>query len=175
MSLLARLGLGGTTANATDPNDIVAAVRARLGRLPADRAEMVAAFAGLLMRVAHADETVSDTEASALRHLVREHSGLSPDEAEAVVDLLARRAEGFGGIEYAQLTRAMNEHATPNDKLHLLDCLYEVAAADGLATIVEEEQIRAVARALMLSHGQLIEVRRRHAAALEVLQRPRSS
>lgn len=175
MSLLARLGFGGSAPSLTDSNDVVAAVRARLGRLPSDRAEMVAAFAGLLMRIAHADEAVSDTEATTLRRLVRDHSGLAQEEAETIVDLLARQAADLGGIEYSQLTRAMNEHATPADKVHLLDCLYEVAAADGVATIVEEEQIRAVARALMLSHGQLIEVRRRHAAALEILQRPRPS
>lgn len=169
MSLLARLGLG-LPAAPERPGDLVAAVRARLARLPAARAEMVAAFAGLLMRVAHADAEVSDAEAAALRRLVAEHAGLGADETETVASLVESHLESVAGIEYSQLTRAMNTHASPEEKLRLLDCLYAVATADDVATVVEEEQIRAVARALMLSHAQLMDVRGRYAAQLEVLR-----
>jgi uncharacterized tellurite resistance protein B-like protein len=169
MSLLARLGLG-PSATSDGPGDLLAAVRARLARLPAPRAEMVAAFAGLLLRVAHADAHVSDPEAAALRRLVAEHAGLGAEETDAVASLVTSRLESVAGIEYSRLTRAMNAHASSDEKLRLLDCLYAVAAADDVATVVEEEEIRAVARALMLSHAQLIEVRRRYADRLEVLR-----
>lgn len=169
MSLLARLGLG-RGARPERSDDLLTAVRAQLDRLPPARAELAAAFAGLLMRVAHADETVSDAEAAALRDLVASHAGLDAAETEAVTALVASHLEGLAGIEYSRLTRAVNAHASPEEKLHLLDCLYAVASADALATVVEEETIRTIARALMLSHAQLIEVRRRYADRLEVLR-----
>lgn len=168
MSLLARLGLA-PSAPPPEPG-LLSAIRARLDRLPAERAEMVAAFAGLLMRVADAEDHVSEAEMAALRRLVAENARLGQDETEAVADLVASQLESVAGIEYSQLTRTMNAHASPEEKLRLLDCLYAVATADGVATVVEEEQIRAVARALMLSHADLIAVRQRYASRLEVLR-----
>jgi uncharacterized tellurite resistance protein B-like protein len=171
MSLLAHLGLGSPPSTSTvADDDLVSAVRARLARLPAARAEMIAAFAGLLIRVAAADDDVSPAEAAALRRLVAARAGLGADETEAVADLVTSRLESLSGIEYSRLTRTLNEHASPEEKLQLLDCLYAIATADDLVTVVEEEQIRAVARALMLSHEQLIEVRHRYADRLEVLR-----
>lgn len=170
MSLLARLGLAPSPAAADEADDLIGAVRKRLARLSAERAEMVAAFAGLLMRVANADGVVSETEAVALRRLVEERTDLGHEETEVVATLVTGRVEGVAGIEYSRLTRVMNAHATPAEKLQLLDCLYAVATADDLASVAEEEEIRAVARALMLSHVQLIEVRQRYAAQLEVLR-----
>jgi uncharacterized tellurite resistance protein B-like protein len=105
-----------------------------------------------------------------LRRLVAQHAGLGADESEAVAALVTSHLESVAGIEYSQLTRTMNAHASPAEKLRLLDCLYALAAADDVATVVEEEEIRAVARALMLSHAQLIEVRRGYADRLEVLR-----
>ena len=171
MSLLARLGLGPSRRPTSKPDDdLVSVVQTRLGRLPADRAEMIAAFAGLLIRVAHADDEVSEVEAVALRRLVDEHADLGADETEAVATLVTSHLARMAGIEYSRLTRAMNAHASPEEKLRLLDCLYAMATADDIVTVVEEEQIRAVARALMLSHTQLIEVRKRYADQLEVLR-----
>lgn len=169
MSLLARLGFA-SSPGAPTPTDLLSEVRAHLGRLPPARAEMIAAFAGLLVRVAHAEEGVSDAEDAALRRLVAEHADLGPEDTDAVASLVTSHLDRMAGIGYAQLTRAMNDHATVEEKLHLLDCLYAIATADDVVTVVEEEQIRAVARALMLSHAQLIEVRKRYAAQLEVLR-----
>ena len=55
------------------------------------------------------------------------------------------------------------------EKEQLLDCLYAVATADETASFFEEEEIRAVARALMLSHDQFIQVRLRYKDKIELL------
>jgi uncharacterized tellurite resistance protein B-like protein len=166
MSLLARLGL--TQTEPSSRSRLKTAVRDRLARLPAARAEYVAAFAGLLVRVAHVDRTVGDDERAALAAQLAARTGLNADEAHAVADLVIE--EAIAGIEYAALTRSFNEIATGTEKEQLLDCLYAVATADETASFVEEEEIRAVARALMLSHQQFIAIRLRYKDKLELLK-----
>lgn len=169
MSLLRRLGLGGSAPERPDAG-LTAAVRDHFAHLPAERGELIAAFAGLLMRVAHADQDVSGAEDAALRRLVSEHAGLSQEETAALVTILTAQLERVAGIDYALLTRTLNDHASRDEKLHLIDCLYAIAAADDVASVVEDEEIRSVARALMISHRELIEIRRRYAERLEVIQ-----
>jgi len=168
MSLLKRLGLAGS-----DPpprNRYVAAVREHLERLPAERAEFVAAFAGLLVRVAHADMEISDAERRALRRVVNKNTGLSAAESEAVADTVVHYTETLAGIDYASLTSTLNEFANEADKKNLIDCLYAIATADDIVSIIEDEEIRQVARALLLTHAQFIEIRTRYKEQLEVIQ-----
>jgi uncharacterized tellurite resistance protein B-like protein len=168
-----RLGFGSRPQEPAAASALSAAVHAHLAHLPRERAELVAAFAGLLMRVAHADQEVSAAEDTALRRLVREHAGLGASESEAVATLVTSHAQGIAGIDYALLTRAMNEHASPDDKLHLVECLYAIATADDLVSVVEDDQIAAVGRALMVTRGSMLEIRARHRERLEVVQAAR--
>ena len=168
MSLLKRLGLA-----RSDPpprNRYTAAVREHLDRLPAERAEFVAAFAGLLARVAHANREVSDAERKAMRRVITRNVGLSAAESEAVADTVVHHAIELGGIDYASLTNTLNELGSGADKEHLIDCLYAVATADDTVSVVEDEEVRQVARALLLTHSQFIEIRRRYKEQLEVIQ-----
>jgi uncharacterized tellurite resistance protein B-like protein len=170
MRLRSILGLGAPTPSSSRHHKLVDAIRARIGVRPPARIELIAAFAGLLVRVAHTDLEISTEERAMLRRLIQEHVGLSPDEAAAVATVTTEYATGLAGIDYAALTRAFNEQATPADKQHLVECLYAIAAAGDSISVGEDEEIRAVARALLLSHAQVIAIRRRHADSLEVLQ-----
>jgi archaeosine-15-forming tRNA-guanine transglycosylase len=67
----------------------------------------------------------------------------------------------------------MNEYASPDDKLHLVECLYAIATADDLVSVVEDDQIAAVGRALMLPRAPMLEIRARHRDRLEVVQAAR--
>jgi len=169
MRLRALLGLDDARPPARRDR-LVAAVRAELADLAPARAELVAAFAGLLVRIAHADLEISDAERAALRELVAAHTGLGADESAAVAAIVAEHATGVAGIDYAALTAAFNEHATVAEKEHLIDCLYAIAAVGSPVTVVEDEEIRAVARALLLSQAQRIAVRSRYKEQLEVIQ-----
>jgi uncharacterized tellurite resistance protein B-like protein len=174
MSLLRHLGFGPRHADATTPpNGLSAAVRERLAHLPPARAELAAAFAGLLIRVADADDGISAAEQTALCRLVREHAGLDADESETVAALVTACVQGMAGIDYALLTRAMNEHGSLDDKRRLVECLYAMATADDLVSVVEDEEIKAVGRALLLTHSQVIEIRARYRDRLEVIQAAR--
>jgi uncharacterized tellurite resistance protein B-like protein len=168
MSLRKLLGLDLAPERRRD--GLAAAIHARLAHLPSERIEFVAAFAGLLVRVAHADLEISEAERAALRTLIAEQAGLTVAESAAVAEIVTEHATGLAGIDYAALTETLNAHGTETDKLRLIDCLYAIAAAGSAVTVVEDEEIHAVARALLLSHQQLIEVRTRYKEQLEVIQ-----
>jgi uncharacterized tellurite resistance protein B-like protein len=172
MSLLKLLGW----ADAEPERERLAAtVQSRLVTLDAARAEFVAAFAGLLVRVAYADRSLSEAEREVLAPLLAANAGLARAEADTVIEIVAHAATTLGGISYASLTRAFNAIATVAEKERLIDCLYAVAVAEGSISVVEDEEVRAVARALLLSHQQFIAVRSRYKDRLEVLQAARQA
>jgi uncharacterized tellurite resistance protein B-like protein len=170
MSLLKALRMSVTDRASGDRNPLVEAVLRRLNRLPPSRAEFVAAFAGLLVRVAYADLEISAAEQAALDRLLAERTQLSPTEAEAVTHIVMQQASALGGIQYALLTRTFNRLATQTEKEQLIDCLYAIATAGSSVSAVEDDEVRAVARALLLSHTQFIAIRHRYKDQLEVIQ-----
>lgn len=148
---------------------LAATVQSRLTALDAKRAEFVAAFAGLLVRVAYVDRSVSEAERAVLGPLLAANAGLPANEAETVIEIATHAATTLGGISYASLTRAFNAIATAEEKMRLIDCLFAVATAEGTISLVEDEEVRAVARALLLSQQQFIAVRSRYKDQLEVI------
>ena len=105
MSLLKLLGW----ADAEPPPErLAAAIQARLTTLSASRAEFVAAFAGLLVRVAYVDRSISEAERALLGPLLAANAGLPAAEAETVIEIVTHQATALGGISYASLTRAFN-------------------------------------------------------------------
>lgn len=172
MSLLKLLGW----ADASPPPERLAAtIQTRLVDLSPARAEFVAAFAGLLVRVAYVDRSISEAERAVLAPLLAINAGLPLPEADTVMEIVTHRATTLEGISYASLTRAFNAIATVDEKERLIDCLFAVATAEGSISLVEDEEVRAVARALLLSHQQLIAVRSRYKEQLEVIQAARQA
>lgn len=170
MSLLTLLGWKTGTAEPSERNAVVDAVRQHLRRLSPERAEFVAAFAGLLVRVAYADLEISATEQTVLCRLLTERAQLSSAEADTVAHIVTQQATALGGIQYALLTRTFNRLATQTEKEQLIDCLYAIATAGSSVSGVEDDEVRAVARALLLSHKQFIAIRHRYKDQLEVIQ-----
>ena len=174
MSLLKLLGWADAEPDAdapeaARPQRLAATIQSHLTALDPKRAEFVAAFAGLLVRVAYVDRSVSEAERAVLAPLLAANAGLPASEAETVVEIVTHAATTLGGISYASLTRAFNAIANAEEKTRLIDCLYAVATAEGSISLVEDEEVRAVARALLLSQQQFIAVRSRYAEQLEVI------
>jgi uncharacterized tellurite resistance protein B-like protein len=170
MSLLDFLGVARIKGKPDPETPLVRLLRQQLASHPSEEVERIAAYAGLLVRVAHVDLEVSDSERMKLMELIEVHLGVSAEQARSIGKLVVRQATELEGIEYSLLTRAVNDFADAAEKERLVDCLYAVATADGRISVAEDDTIRAVSRALLLSHRQFIGIRQRYKEALEVMQ-----
>ena len=161
----------GVTSDAADADSGLEEIEAALAGLGSERARHLACFAYILTRPARADHEVTDVEAARMRAIVMREAGTSESEAAAIVRLARDVARRSGGTEDFLITREFERGATREEKLHLLDCLFEIGAADAAILTIEDNEIRRVASELKLDHSDFINVRRNHLEHLEVLKR----
>lgn len=162
----------GFRAEESEPGDetVLAALEAVLEDIEPVRAERLAAFAGLLARVAFADEKISEPEVRSIARIVAAHGNLSEREAQAVSLVARDRTVALRGVDDHLLSRRFNRIASEEDRVRLIECLYAVATADDLVTHVEDQEIRRIADALMLPSRTVMEIRSRHREKLEELR-----
>jgi len=167
--LLDVLGLG-REAPPASKGTLHAKLHARLAELGEARVEYLTAFAGLLARAAFGDSEISPAEEQAMVDCLRDRAGLADAEAELVADVARKAAETLYGVEDYLLTRAFNEHAADVDKEILLDCLYTVVGADGTIPSAEDDEIKRIGKALLVSHTKILEIRSRYRDRLAILR-----
>lgn len=169
LRLLEALGIGHGQPVPTH-GSLHAQIQAQLGRLGAERVEALTAFAGLLARAAFGDSEISPAEQLALTECLRERAGLADEDAELVAEIARGATEGLCGLEDYLLTRSFNEHATIAEKCALLDCAYAVAAADGSITDAEDEEVKRIAKALLVPPSDLLRIREPYRDRLAILR-----
>jgi uncharacterized tellurite resistance protein B-like protein len=150
--------------------ETVRKITAALDELEPERARIIACFAYILSRVAHADQSVSPEESRVIEQIVMEQGQLPEAQAVIVVQMAKTQSTLFGGIEDYVVTREFNKIATLEQKTALLDCLFAVAAANKSISTVEDNEIRQIAAELKLRHDQFIGVRLKYRSHLDVLK-----
>jgi uncharacterized tellurite resistance protein B-like protein len=148
VSLIARLLGKGGGSSASGETETVRRIAARLERLPPERARHLAAFAYVLARVANADLRITETESDAMMALIREHAGLSEEEAALVVEIAKSQARLLGGTENYVVTREFRDLSSRDERVRLLECLFAVAAADGTISGAESTEIAKIGEEL---------------------------
>ena len=171
MGFLKWLGLEAAKDKASVDTETVRRIAARLERLPEAQARHLAAFAYVLARVAHADLDIEDSEAHEMERIVSEVAQLEPDEAVLAVEIAKSQARLLGGTENYVVTRQYRELSTPEQRVRLLECLYAVAAADGIVSNMEDSEIAAIGEELGFSRPEVIGVRARWRDHLGVLRK----
>ncbi len=173
MSILRALGFGASsppTEAERGDTETVRRIVAELENLPPDRARWVAAFAYVLGRVAHADQSFSREETAAMEKIVVRHGHLPPEQAVLVVEIAKSQNRLFGGTENFLVTRELRDLIDPRRRAELLDCLFAVSAADDSVSSVEEAQIRQIASEMGFTHQEYIEARRAYNEQRDVMQ-----
>jgi uncharacterized tellurite resistance protein B-like protein len=167
--VLGVLGLGGSEPPPPE-HEFLRSVHRELEKLGPDRVEYLAAFAGQLARVALADSVLSAEEEASIARILRERGHLEESDVRLVLDLIRHEADTLRILQHHLLNRAINECATAEQKLDLIDCLYAVAGADRSITDVEDQEIRLVAKAILVPHNELMTIRARYKDQLEVMR-----
>jgi len=173
MSIFDFLGLRSTPKpqDTRGETDTVRKIVDRLDGLPPDRARLVASFAFMLSRVAHADLDISEDETRAMEEIVVEHGGLPEEQAIIVVQMAKTQNLLFGGTENYLVAKEFNVLATREQKLSLLNCLFAVGAADDSISTTENNVVRQIADELELEHADFIAVRRHFREHLSVFRK----
>jgi uncharacterized tellurite resistance protein B-like protein len=65
--------------------------------------------------------------------------------------------------------------ATPEEKLHLLDCLFAVSSANESISSEEEAEIRRIVAEMNLTHADFIRARSKYAHYVDVLKKAKES
>lgn len=136
----------------------------------AERIRYLAAFGGLLGRVANADGHISEEEEQRIEAILETFSDLNEKESAVVKDIIRQQTQALAGLENHIYTRELNEMADHQRKLEITSCLFAVAAADDEISPEENESIRIIAKALMLAHSDFISVRSLYRDKLSVLK-----
>ena len=170
MSLLRFLGIGGSHST-TGETRTVRAIAARLERLEPAQARYLAGFAYVLARVANADLNIDASESAAMERIVRETAGLSESEGALVVEIAKSQARLLGGTENYVVTREFKQASTPEQRTRLLECLFEIAAADGVIETVESAEIAAIGEELGFTRPEINALRAPYRDMLAELKR----
>jgi uncharacterized tellurite resistance protein B-like protein len=169
MSFLDWLGLSAPREREPEA-EVVHRISQQLESLDPAEARHLALFAFLLARVAQVDLVTEPTEIEEMEKLVVQHGGLTASQAAMVIEVARATQKLLGPTHNFVATREFRDSATNEQKVGLLHCLFEVAAADGTITGDEEEEIRTISRGLLLDDRDYLAVRTAFRDKRSVLQ-----
>jgi uncharacterized tellurite resistance protein B-like protein len=117
------------------------------------------ASAALMVEVIAADYERQPQEREALLGVLRRNFGLDATAADA---LLARGEQAHQqSTDYFRFTSQINRHCTPEQKVALIEGLWQVAFADGELHHYEEHVIRRIADLIHVPHMAFIAAKHR--------------
>ncbi len=123
------------------------------------------AAAALLAEAALGDNRFDEAERAAIERLLREHFALDQADARALVERGAQLAAD--STHLLRFTRAIKEHFSPEERIELIEMIWEVVYADGVLHDYEDSLLRRIAGLIYVSD------RDRGAARKRVLERLR--
>jgi len=115
------------------------------------------ATAVLLVEVARADHRVEEQELATIRRLLLERLSLCEEEVDSLLQQAGEEADHLVSLQH--ITRRMNEQLSQQEKLRVVEMMWQVVYADGEKHHYEEHLIRQVADLLYIPHVDFIHAR----------------
>ena len=112
------------------------------------------ATAALMVEMLHVDERVTSEEDEKLRHILKQRFKLDTTEIEALIDIAHN--EKHDATDYYSFTSLLNEHYTQQQKINLVEDLWQLAYADDKLDKYEEHLLRRLADLLHVPHRDFI-------------------
>ena len=124
--------------------------------------QIVVASVGLLGTTAYADRDFSQQEKQRVDELLQSIQGLNEAGRRGIVDALEANIVDMATVHSTRFTRALKEHADHDLRLHLLELLVDVAAADEEISHAEVTVLRRVTQALGLQQDDYNTAQQKH-------------
>jgi uncharacterized tellurite resistance protein B-like protein len=129
------------------------------GHVPDERHDPAFALAALLIETAHSDDRVTEREQRIIERVLARRFPLQPFETARLV-----QAAGAGRVRATDLynfTRIVVQHFSEEERIGVIEMLWEVAYSDGEVTGDEDTLIRRVAGLLYVADRDRGEAKRR--------------
>ena len=117
------------------------------------------ASAALLIEMMQQDGQVHDQERQAVKTVLAEKFQLTESELHELYELA--KQEAHQATDYHQFTRLIAEHYSRQEKIKLVELLWQVAYADGHLDKYEEHMVRRIADLIYVSHADIIQAKHR--------------
>lgn len=117
------------------------------------------ATAVLLVEVMRADPELDDKERNAVLEALRERFALADDEVCRLVELAHEKARTAS--DFHQFTSVINDRFGQDQKIRIVEYMWQVAFADGHLDAHENHVISRVAGLLHVTHGEYIAAKMR--------------
>ena len=124
-----------------------------------DKQMEIACFCGLFARVVFVDLKADISEVSSMEQVLKSLTNLSPGEIKTIVTVSLDHSKELAGLENQVYTLHLRKTLDNEQKYHLLECLFAIAASDGEASNQESEEIRAISIGLGLDQQHYIAAR----------------
>lgn len=125
------------------------------------------ATAALLIEMMNADFECTEEERGAIRALLRERFDLAPEEVDEIFSLARQQVEN--AVSHYQFTSLIKDAFSYEQRVQLIELLWQVAYADATLQKYEEALVRKIADLIYVRHADFI------AAKLRVLTRMNES
>jgi len=113
----------------------------------------------LLVEMSRVDGSVSSIELAHLNQLMDDQFDLTSQEKQELTDMA--RQELDNSTDYYQFTSVINLHFSPEQKIRMIESLWEVAFVDGKVDAHEEHFLRKIHALLHVSHSEFIKAKHR--------------
>ena len=112
------------------------------------------ATCALLVEMANIDGDFSSEERDTIVNLMKDHHDISEEEADAIIE--TAHAELEKSVDLWTFTNQINQHYSIEEKQEIVEFLWRLTHADGVADPHEEYLTRRVTKLLRLSHKDFI-------------------
>jgi len=123
------------------------------------------ALAAMMIEVAESDYEDAPEEQQAILNIVKNSFNLPTGKAEEIIALA--KEEHANSTDYFQFTRLINDSYSAQQKIDLIENLWEIAFADQVLDKYEEHVIRRISDLIYVSHSDFMATKLRVKGSLE--------
>ena len=117
------------------------------------------ATAALLFEIQRVDFEEHEEERVVLERVLQETFALSGEETSELARLAQQEAED--SVSLHQFTSLINQRFSPEEKVRVVEMLWQVAFADGRIDRYEEALVRKIAELIYVPHRDFVQARHR--------------
>jgi len=124
---------------------------------PSNEHKLQLITATLLIEISKADFSQDSSELERINELLKNHFDLQQHEAELLFQQASEQSDKLTSLQH--LTRELNETLSQQDKVCIIELMWQVVYADGVKDCYEEHLMRQVSDLLYVSHEHFIKAR----------------